>query len=51
MNIDAIIAKEIQCNHLDKVEASLNEKGLAFNDLKNYDKVGSSDVDRPDHVC
>ena len=35
---------------LDKIEASLNtkRKGLTFSDLKNYDKVGSSDFERPD---
>ena len=38
----------IHYNLLDRVEASLNKKGLTFSDLKNYDKVGSSDFDRPD---
>ena len=48
MNIDKIISKEIPCNLLNNIEASLNKQGLTFSDLNNYDKVGSSDFDRPD---
>ena len=48
MSIDKIISKEIPYNLSDEIEASLNKKGLTFSDLKNYDKVGSSDFERPD---
>ena len=50
MNIDTIISKEIPYSLLDKIEASLNNKGLTFSDLKNYDKVGSSDFGCTDFV-
>ena len=48
MNIDKIISKEIPYMLLDKIEAPLNKKGLTYSDLKNYDKVGSSDFGCPD---
>ena len=47
MNIDKIISKQIPYILLYKIEASLNKKGLAFSDLNNYDKVGSSDFGCP----
>ena len=42
MNIDKIIAKELQSRYLDRVENTLNERGLTFTDLKSCLKVGSS---------
>ena len=51
MNIDNVTSKEIPCNLLDKLEASLDKKGLTFSDLKKYVKVGSSDSERPDLAC
>ena len=34
MNIDKIIAKELQSRYLDRVETTLNERGLTFTGLK-----------------
>ena len=48
MNIDKVISKEIPYILLDKVETSLNKKGLTYSGLKNYDKVGSSGCGCPD---
>ena len=50
MKCAKICSKEIQYNYLDRVGTSLNKEGLTFSDLKSYDKVGRSDVDRPGHV-
>ena len=50
INIDKIISNEIPYILLDNIEASLNKKGLAYSDLKNHDKVGSSVVGCPDFV-
>lgn len=42
MNIESIIANELRYSYINKVENSLQDLGLTFNDLKNYVRVGNS---------
>ena len=42
MDIDRIIADESKSSYVNRVERSLNNRGLTFIDLKNYIRVGSS---------
>ena len=42
MDIDRIIADESKSSYVNRVERSLNKRGLTFADLKNYIRVGSS---------
>ena len=42
MNIESIIADELKTSYANRVEISLNNRGLTFTDLKNYIRVGSS---------
>ena len=42
MNIESIIADELKTSYVNRVERSLNNRGLTFTDLKNYIRVGSS---------
>ena len=42
MNIDSIIANELRYSYVNKVENSLKELGLTFNDFKKYVRVGRS---------
>ena len=60
MSIDKIIAKELRYTYihiyiyiyiyLDRVEHALNDRGMAFIDLNNYLRVGSSNFGRIDSV-
>ena len=42
MYIDRIIADESKSSYVNRVERTLNNRGLTFTDLKNYIRVGSS---------
>ena len=42
MNIDRVVAGELNSSYLDKVEKALKIIGLTFSDLNNYIRVGSS---------
>ena len=48
MNIDKIIANELNYNYVYRIEKPLNQLGLTFTDLKGYLKVGSSNLGRGD---
>ena len=50
MNIDKLIANEMQSRYSDRVETTLNEKGLTFTDLRTYLRVGNSNEGRTDSV-
>ena len=42
MDIDRLIADESKSSYVNRVERTLNNRGLTFTDLKNYIRVGSS---------
>ena len=48
MNIDKLIANELKYSYVNRIEQSLNQRGLTFTDLKDYLKVGSSNHGRSD---